>query len=385
MELLKFQPLYKLKNNNKYYSWTINIVNDNNKYYLITSHGQLNGKQVIHKREVISKSNRTIIQQCNLEALKKWNDKKNKEGYSEDINEDGDDTENIKELLIRPMLAQPFDISKYNSNRKCKKINFPCFGQPKYDGIRCLMYKKNNKIIMESRKGTEFLNFELLKEEFNEKLSNYENYVFDGELYSYDYPFEKINGLVRLKKPSEIQNNEINQLKYIIYDIIIKNDLNKTFEERNQLLNNIKNSNNYINIEFCESVIIDSLNNIDNIHNNYVNKGFEGLILRNNNGIYEINKRSYDLQKYKKTMDEEFEIINYFEGKGDEKGLILFTCITNNGKTFNVRPRGTHEYRHKLFLEGDNCIGKKLTVIFQEYSIDNIPRFPVGKSIRYDI
>jgi ATP-dependent DNA ligase len=361
-------------------------MNDIDKYYLITSHGQLNGKQVIHKREVIAKSNRTIIQQCNLEASKKWNDKKLKEGYSENMNDYNSQNENQNEhLLIRPMLAQPFDISKYNSNRKCKKIDFPCFGQPKYDGIRCLMYKKNNEMIMESRKGTPFLNFDVLRKEFNETLGSYENYVFDGELYSYDFPFEKINGLVRLKKPSEQQNNEINQLKYIIYDIIIKNDLNKTFEERNIILNTIKNNNHYINIEFCDSVQIESLEKIDIIHNNYVNDGFEGLILRNNNGVYEINKRSYDLQKYKKTMDDEFEIIDYFEGQGVEKGLILFTCITKEGNSFNVRPRGTHEYRHHLFLNGDSCIGKKLTVIFQEYSSDNIPRFPVGKSIRYDI
>ena len=81
-----------------------------------------------------------------------------------------------------------------------------------YDGIRCLIsfdIDSKNGI----RKGTEFLNFETLREEFREKFIDYIDYVFDGELYSYDYPFEKINGLVRLKKPSENQINEINQLK----------------------------------------------------------------------------------------------------------------------------------------------------------------------------
>jgi ATP-dependent DNA ligase len=382
MECEIFQPLYKIRNKNKYYVWSIQIINESHNYYLLTQHGELNGKQVIHKREVTAKSNRTIIQQCNLEASKKWNDKKIKEGYSENMNENNVQNDDV---LIRPMLAQSFDISKYKSNRKCKKISFPCFGQAKYDGIRCLMYKKNNEIIMETRKGTQISNFDVLRKEFNEKLGIYENYVFDGELYSYDFPFEKINGLVRLKKPSHQQNNEINQLKYVIYDVIIKNDLNKPFIERNKVLKNLKNSNHYMNIEFCDSVIIKTLDAIDVNHDNYVNEGFEGLILRNKNGVYEINKRSYDLQKYKKTMDEEFEIINYFEGQGNEKGLIMFTCITKDGNPFNVRPRGSHEYRRKLFLNGDSCVGKKLTVIFQEYSSDHIPRFPVGKSIRYDI
>jgi len=376
-----YQTLYKLKANNKYYSWSINIIEKDDKHFIQTSHGQVDGKQVIHEREVKPKSNRTIIEQCNLEASKKWNDKKNKEGYTEVIEENNGEENNI---LIRPMLAQPFDITKYEGNRKCKKINFPCFGQPKYDGIRCLMSLNNEEdVIMESRKGTQFYNFEVLREEFKEKLGSYSNYVFDGELYSYDYPFEKINGLVRLKKPSQTQIQEINQLKYIIYDVINKNNLKMTFNERNELLNNISQQE-FTNIEFCKTIEIPSLENIDNIHDKFVQEGFEGLILRNSNGIYEINKRSYDLQKYKKTMDEEFTIIDYFEGKGIEKGLILFKCITENDLEFNVRPRGSHNYRHELFLNGKSLIGKKLTVIFQEYSADGIPRFPVGKAIRYD-
>ena len=374
-----YQKLYKLKANNKYYSWTIKIIEKNNKHFIQTSHGQVDGKQVIHEREVKAKSNRAIIEQCNLEASKKWNDKKNKEGYTESIEEEN---QNVI-TLIRPMLAQPFDISKYKGNRKCKKINFPCYGQPKYDGIRCLISFDIDSIKMESRKGTEFLNFETLREEFREKFIDYTDYVFDGELYSYDYPFEKINGLVRLKKPSENQIHEINQLKFVIYDVIHKNNLNMTFQERNDLLNNISQQD-FINIEFCNTVNVNSLEEIDEIHDQFVQDGFEGLILRNIDGTYEINKRSYDLQKYKKTMDEEFTIIDYFEGKGVEKGLILFKCITENDLEFNVRPRGSHDYRRELFQNGDSLIGQKLTVIFQEYSADGIPRFPVGKAIRYD-
>jgi len=49
---------------------------------------------------------------------------------------------------------------------------------------------------------------------------------------------------------------------------------------------------------------------------------------------------------------------------------------------FTVRPKGTKESRMKLFLEGDKYINKLLTVIFQEYSSDGIPRFPVGKGVR---
>ena len=64
------------------------------------------------------------------------------------------------------------------------------------------------------------------------------------------------------------------------------------------------------------------------------------------------------------------------------KGLVIWECITKFGKSFHVRPKGTFEERRKLFQNGSKYIGLLLTVIFQEYSADGIPRFPVGKSIR---
>ena len=80
--------------------------------------------------------------------------------------------------------------------------------------------------------------------------------------------------------------------------------------------------------------------------------------------------------------DEEFKIIGFTEGKGVEKGCIIWTCITKDGKEFSTRPKGTHKFRKELFKNGKEYIGKKLTVVFQEYSADGIPRFPVGKTIR---
>jgi DNA ligase-1 len=83
-------------------------------------------------------------------------------------------------------------------------------------------------------------------------------------------------------------------------------------------------------------------------------------------------------------MEDEFEIVGFHQGDAGEKGCVVWDCINDESKTFAVRPRGTFEQRKEWFLEGDSYIGKKITVIFQEYSQDGIPRFPVGKSIRID-
>jgi len=81
-------------------------------------------------------------------------------------------------------------------------------------------------------------------------------------------------------------------------------------------------------------------------------------------------------------MEEEFEIVGFHDGEGVDRELVIWDCITKEGKQFSVRPRTTFEERRRLFKEASNYLGKYLTVIFQEYSPDMIPRFPVGKAIR---
>ena len=105
-------------------------------------------------------------------------------------------------------------------------------------------------------------------------------------------------------------------------------------------------------------------------------------MIRDKDGIYELNKRSKYLQKFKEFIEEEFKIVGFHEGTGDEKGAIIWDCVTKDKKTFAVRPKGTFESRKKLYEDGGKYIGKSLTVIFQEYSSDGVPRFPVGKAIR---
>jgi len=109
--------------------------------------------------------------------------------------------------------------------------------------------------------------------------------------------------------------------------------------------------------------------------------GYEGCILRNINGLYRTNYRSHDLQKYKEFIESEYEIVGFKEGDGRDKGTVIWICKTHDS-TFSVRPRGSIEMRKELYENGNNYIGKKLTVIYQELSEMGIPRFPVGKSIR---
>ena len=116
------------------------------------------------------------------------------------------------------------------------------------------------------------------------------------------------------------------------------------------------------------------------MHAQYVTDGYEGIMLRNKEGLY-ANNRSIHLQKYKEFFDMECDIVGFKEGEGAEAGCVIWICELD-GKTFACRPRGTREEREELFEKGADFIGNQLTVRYQEKTDDGLLRFPVGIAIR---
>lgn len=370
MEYKIYQTLYGLDKNDKIKIWYAKIFNHEEHPCVIIYHGLLNGKiqenkLVYIKGKNIGKKNETSsLQQCELETNKKWLDKQEKENYKLDLNQ-------CTKTIIYPMLAQSLHI---------KKIIFPCFVQPKLDGCRCIIYlDQNNQIKYQSRTGSFFeslhhLNIELMNLfKLNSKLK------FDGELYTDELPFEILTGLIKTKKSFE--NENIKKIKYHIYDIINENDYEKRWNEMNELFA----TNHFNMIQLVKTFEINHEKEIYEYHEKFVKDNYEGIMIRNKKGIYEEKYRSYHLQKYKTFQETEYEIVDFKKGSGREEGCIIWICKNQNNIPFAVRPKGTIEYRKELYANGKNYIGKKLTVIFQELSENNIPRFPVGKDIRMDI
>jgi DNA ligase-1 len=136
-------------------------------------------------------------------------------------------------------------------------------------------------------------------------------------------------------------------------------------------------------LDFVETVVCNERKDVMKFHEQYVAKGYEGVMLRNSDSVY-CNKRTYDLQKVKTFLDDEFTIVGFEKGSGVEEGCIVWVCETEDKNRFSCRPQGTHDERKDLYLHGDEYIGKKLTVKYQELSEDGIPRFPVGLRVRDD-
>lgn len=383
--------LYSSDKNKKIKIWNITVINNIDYASIKVSHGYLNGKLIdtitnISSGKNIGKKNETtFLQQAINDSESKIN-KKIKEGYSYNINdfqntnsitEDKDEKSSNNSLykddeIVLPMLAQEF---KKNE----KKLNYPCYIQPKLDGYRMIFNPFTKKIT--SRTGNEFTilyDSELYKELLKLKL----DYPLDGELYVHrEFKFEDY-GVLRKKKLNDKDKILINKIQYHIYDIVA--DL-KYFDRLN-IINNMKLDVSFNKILKVETFICYNKDNIESSHISNINNGYEGSILRNANGIYKPKFRSYDLLKYKNFDDDEFEIVGItseVDTSGNNENLIVWICKNKDNKTFNVQSKGTKKERQDLFKIGKNFIGSKLWVQYFGFTNDGIPRFP--KSMREGI
>jgi ATP-dependent DNA ligase len=166
-----YEQLMKKDKNNKIRLWKLQAVlhNQDKTYWISTTYGMKNGKMITTEKEVkqgknIGKKNETSIeQQLILICDKTFKDKVEKEAYkNNDKNIDEEDNKSFG-----PMLASTWDL---NSKVKHKvDIVFPCYIQPKLDGIRCLIYIKNGEIVNQSRQLKYFKNLSHI----NNELSNF--------------------------------------------------------------------------------------------------------------------------------------------------------------------------------------------------------------------
>ena len=371
-----FPTLYALSSTNKVKCWSINLYYSKDKSVIIeTKHGYLDGALTSNFKEIkvgknIGKSNETTMEeQANLEALSMWNKKKDKGYHLENLS---DPTQPAHIPL--PMLAHDF-FKRGNS------IKFPCFIQPKLNGIRMIAYKQSeNKIVMYSRNGKLFNTLDHLEAGLISLLEVGE-YV-DGEIYNHQLDLQTIVSILKCEKEDRGRDN----LQYHIYDYP---NSNLNFEERYQHLKTkalliAENNSLFSNIIIVPSIISPNSEDIEVIHKMFIVRGFEGVMVRNVDGGYTFGHRSANLQKYKHFQTDEFTIVDVVGGESgkSEENCAIYVCKTEDDKIFNVRPKGTKESRVTILEDKDSFIGKLLTVKYFDLTPDGIPFHPVGEAVR---
>lgn len=373
-----FPVLYSRDSKDKIRMWSIWVEEVNsNHYQIVSKHGLKDGQKQIERIDItegknLGRANETTeMEQAISEAQSKWNSRKDT-GYADSIKE-------IPEDML-PMLAKKYGViinGKLIKSSDSKHITFPCFVQPKFDGVRCLAKRVNGVVEFISRKGKKYHTLKHIEKELMQVMELGE--IFDGEIYVHGETFQDIISAV--KNVKGIPTLSSNKLEYHIYDLANKN---MDYKDRLEYLKKKLTVEglpkfNYLKMVFTTGICKDE---VMATHKIYVDEGFEGIILRNKKGKYEFDNRSNNLQKLKEFFDEEFKIVDMKEGIGRFKGCGTFICETKDGSRFDCNMKCSYEEKKKYWNHKNDYIGKLLTVRFQEKSKDNIPRFPVGVAVR---
>ena len=262
--------------------------------------------------------------------------------------------------MIRPMLCGIY---------KEGKVPFPCYVQPKLDGVRCLL--TNNHAYTRNQKPHKDHIQKLLS-----GINRWKDVTFDGELMLKGGAFQQTVSAVK-KDYKELTQ----KLKYCVYDYVGRE--NESFHDRMCDMNIIVPL--IPPIIFVRTVMVHTQEELDDQHNEFICDGYEGSIIRDLHQPYLPGSRKA-MWKRKDFKDAEFTIVGFEEGEGKNAGTPVFKCSCNSSgdstHVFGCVPMGTYDKKRKMWEDRDSLIGRMMTVRYQELTDDGVPRFPVGVEIR---
>ena len=298
-------------------------------------------------------------------------------------------------------------VSKYftkamGKNKPPESIDF--YAQPKLDGWRCRVAVQKSEdgwdVIMTSNSGKQYPWFGSLRSLFIEWLTKKEikqDWILDGldgELYSQEFKDTDgkiLDPLVRFStvcsicalarsKPHELED----QIQFHCFDLV---DASGTLTQKERF-SNLDKLFKYIpkkvkgRVIRVETEIVDDIEKVPEVHEKYEKLGYEGIVLRTFDMKYKVGKRTAEMRKFKYFKDEEYKIIGCRRDKGVSKEHFVWVLETADGKEFSAKPMGTQEQKFEWYDNKNKYIGLFLTVKFQEFTEDGVPRFPIAKHFR---
>lgn len=327
------------------------------------------------------KANATTIQeQAELDLSYLYRAQLEEKGYCKDIN--------LYEKPKTAMLAHKFADKKHKLNLD-KEDNFlhHYFVQPKLNGIRCTATKvSDTEIKYISRTNKEFTPFIHLTPKLLSILEVGD--TVDGELFNPLMPLEYIASLVNSETERYVVDKatgttlwNVSDLQYHLYDGV-KKGTDYTYSQRMVWLSDVLTLDETVSpLILVLTKQVKSLEEVRSYFSEWIALGYEGLMLRDGESIYEFNERSIGLLKYKEMIDEEFQIVDIIDSD-NEPGSPKFIVDVRNGQFCEVRKKGSKTDNLIYLTDKEKYIGKWLTVQYQARTkYDNLS-FPVGLLLR---
>lgn len=278
--------------------------------------------------------------------------------------------------ILLPMLAKT-----YNGN-VWKKVNV-MLAQYKINGLRCIItaYSQNDifkpiRLRFQSREGTVWNSLSALEDHMLSVIPRnvIEDMIegevaLDGEIYLPGHTINEINHFV---KDPNCKENKL--LQFWCYDVMMEGIQSIREDYRYNIGNRIKidNINDHLN-NSDKFVIVPTFDvTCDNdavaCRNEYINLGFEGLILRNPIVDYQYGRRRANyMEKFKDFKEGDFVIVDIY--KENKRNLPIILCKNDiNDEVFETRLSTTHSDQQYVLIYKKAFIGRTVHIHYGERS-----------------
>lgn len=266
--------------------------------------------------------------------------------------------------------------------------SFPCYLQPKLNGVRALFQRGQDIFWTFQSRDEKTWATGLLHHLGNELTTlNIGSLILDGEFYVHSWRLQRINGAIATnrKEPSL----DTPHICFHVFDVV---DPNKIFSHRWFEMYNILQDANLPHILPVPTHLVQNRGEVELYFNQYTAQGYEGVMLRPD-GCYEFGEhysersqgmtefRSPFLWKYKSWLDGEWQCVGVTQGEGKADigvgALVLVNYSKSTHKetsTFKVGTGLTDEERIE-FMQNPP-IGKMVKIRYLCLTDDGIPFNP---------
>ena len=252
---------------------------------------------------------------------------------------------------------------------------WPVITQPKLDGERmralCSLEALHKPILLSSTENT-IISVPHIQEELEIIKETLE---LDGELYHHGWDFDQINSIVSRTKNL---HEDLEQISYYVFDIISDTPQIQRVSKLIELFQRY----NFKYLKMIPSTVCNSLKEVMKMYNEYLGKGYEGIIIRDIKSSY-VRKRSRFVMKFKPKKTDIYKIVDIIEGSGEHTGMVgAFVCQGFDETRFKVSAGEFDHAERKIFwYKKEQVLGKFLLISYQNLTKNQVPRFGIAKEI----
>lgn len=316
--------------------------------------GKMQSKDTICKPKNVGKKNETTGEQQALAEAQSKHKKKIDEGYTLDPSGEV--------IVMLPMKVQTYA-------KVIKNVKFPCYASPKLNGVNSLFKLEDGVLNRYSRGGIIQPELVHLTQFVTAVLNEIGTTSVNAELYKHGAFLEDIDS------SSKKINDFSSQLELHAFEFP---DMDIDYDDKIDILS----GSAFLTPEVR---IFNSHEELDIYHDECVELGYEGIVIRNKGHIYEYNQRSSTIFKMKKQIDAEFKIIGMNIDKNNHPVLVFDNPkgLEEKHKTFKAKPKGTAEQKLKIVDEFESkYLNNWYKVEMESLSKYMVPAKPIGVCLR---